>query len=109
MKVNNLQEMIGGWFIGNFDPTLLRTDSFEIAIKRYKKGDYDSEHYHKIATEFTVVVEGEVEMSGNRYWKDDIITILPNESRDFRALTDVITVVVKFPGATNDKYLIDKK
>jgi len=108
MKINKLQDMIGGWFIGNFDPSLFKTNDVEVAVKHYKAGDYDNEHYHKIATEYTVIVKGEVKMSGVEYGEGTILTISPMESTDFLALTDATTVVVKIPGASNDKYIIDK-
>ena len=105
MKTFNLKNMFGGWFIGNFNPSLLKTKDVEVAVKRYGKGDYDSEHYHKIGTEYTVIVKGQVEMSGEKYYDDDIIVVSPTEKTDFRALTDAVTVVVKVPGANDDKYL----
>ena len=97
--------MIGGWFIGHFKPTLLKTDDFEVAVKIYKKDDYEENHYHKIATEYTLIMDGEVIMSGEKYSSGDIVVIKPNECTDFRALTDVKTVVVKTPSVANDKYL----
>jgi quercetin dioxygenase-like cupin family protein len=105
MKKENLRNFIGGWFIGNFEPSLLKTNDVEVAVKHYKPGDYDNKHYHKIGTEYTVIVKGRVEMSGIEYAEGDILTISPNESTDFRALTETTTVVVKIPGASNDKYL----
>jgi quercetin dioxygenase-like cupin family protein len=104
MKVSKLTDMKLGWFIGNFTPTLHATEDVEVAIKEYVPGDYDAWHYHKIATEYTVIVSGRVEMNGNIYEKGDIIVIEPGEGTDFRALTDTITTVVKIPGVTNDKY-----
>lgn len=109
MEKYNLKEMIGGWFIGNFNPSLLKTNDVEVSVKRYKAGDYDSFHYHKIGTEYTVIVEGQVEMSGEIYNKDDILIIRPGDITDFRAITDTVTVVVKIPGANNDKFVVDKK
>ncbi len=105
MTITNLNEFFKGWFVGNFEPTLNTTKDFEVAVKRYKAGDYEEKHHHKIATEITVIVEGEVEMNGVKYVKDDIITIQPNESTDFKCITDVVTVVVKTPSANNDKYI----
>lgn len=105
MNINDLKEFTKGWIVGNFNPTLLNTDNFEVAIKRYKSGDYEEKHHHKIATEITVIVEGEVEMNSVKYSKDDIITINPNESTDFKCVTDVITVVIKTPSVNNDKYI----
>ena len=105
MNVSKLNDFIKGWIVGHFTPTLIDTENFEVAIKRYKIGDYEESHHHKIATEITVIVEGEVEMNGIKYIKDDIITIQPNESTDFKCITDVVTVVIKTPSANNDKYI----
>jgi quercetin dioxygenase-like cupin family protein len=105
MKKHNLDDMVGGWFIGHFEPTVLKTNDFEVAVKIYKKGDYEEEHYHKIATEYTLIMDGEVLMAGSKYKSGDIIHIQPNEATDFKALTDVKTVVVKVPSVKDDKYI----
>lgn len=106
MKIARIDEMIKGWFIGNFEPSLLKTNAVEVALKKYNKGDYEEAHYHKIATEFTVIVSGRVRMNGIEYREGDIIVIEPNDATDFEALEDnTINVVVKIPGANNDKYL----
>jgi hypothetical protein len=105
MKESSLKKMIGGWFIGNFEPSLLKTNDVEVAVKNYKAGDAEEAHYHKIATEYTVIVKGKVKMTDIEYSEGSILTIPPMESTDFLALTDVTTVVVKIPGASNDKYI----
>ena len=105
MIVSKLSDMTKGWFIGNFDPSLFKTNDVEVAVKRYKAGEHEDKHYHKIATEYTVIIEGEVEMNGVHYYKDDIIVMEPGEATDFTAVTDSVNVVVKMPGANNDKYL----
>lgn len=99
--------MVKGWFVGKFTPTVLSTNDVEVAVKRYKKGDYEASHYHKIATEITVIVSGRVRMNNIEYGPDDIIVMEPNESTDFECLEDnTVNVVVKFPGVNNDKYLV---
>ncbi|XRK16268.1 quercetin dioxygenase-like cupin family protein [Elusimicrobium posterum] len=99
--------MVKGWFVGNFKPTLLNTNDAEVAVKRYNKGDYEGRHYHKIATEITVIVSGRVRMNGVEYGADDIIVIEPGESTDFECLEDnTVNTVVKIPGANNDKYVV---
>lgn len=105
MKVAKLVDMVKGWFVGNFEPTLYRTSDVEVAVKHYKAGDYEDKHYHKIATEITVVVSGKVKMNGAEYKSGDIIVLEPCEASDFLAVTDAVTVAVKLPGANNDKYL----
>ncbi len=107
MKTAKLEDMIKGWFVGNFEPTLLRTNDVEVAVKSYKKGDYEEKHYHKIATELTVIVKGRVRMNGIEYKEGDIIVMEPNEATDFECLEDgTQNVVVKIPGANDDKYLL---
>jgi quercetin dioxygenase-like cupin family protein len=107
MKSDRLENMFRGWFVGAFTPTVLHTDACEVAIQHYAKGDYESCHMHKVATEITAVVEGSVRMFDREWNAGDIITIPPGEATDFLALTDAITVVVKYPGALNDKYVMD--
>ena len=106
MKVDKLKDMFRGWVVGNFEPSLWKTNDVEVAVKTYKKGDYEAKHYHKIATEITVISKGRVLMNNELYEEGDIITIEPGEATDFRAINDVITTVIKFPCLTDDKYLV---
>jgi mannose-6-phosphate isomerase-like protein (cupin superfamily) len=107
VKVYNLNEMVKGWFCGNFEPSCLKTDAFECAVKKYKTGDYESNHMHKIATEYTVILEGQVLMNKKLYKENDIIEILPGENTDFFAISNATTVVIKVPCVTGDKYVIN--
>ena len=100
----NLADMFKGWFIGDFEPSLFKTNAVEVGVKKYLAGNYENSHFHKIATEFTVIISGEVEMNGVIFKENDIIKIVPNVVTNFTAITDVITVVVKLPGANDDKY-----
>ena len=106
MKRANLNDMVKGWFVGNFEPSVLKTNDVEVAIKEYKKGDSESSHYHKIATEITVIQKGKVIMFDQEWKTGDIIVVEPNDVTSFAALEDTVTVVVKIPGANNDKYLV---
>ena len=106
MKSDRIENMFKGWFVGNFRPTVLSTEACEVALKEYKAGDKEEAHYHKIATEITLIVSGKVKMN-EKVWSDgDIIRLEPNEITNFEALTDTLTVVVKTPGAQDDKYIV---
>lgn len=107
MKSAKLQDMVGGWFIGDFSPVALKTDSCEVAVKMYKAGDAEPAHYHAIATEVTLILSGRVRMCGREWGEGDIVVLSPKDVTDFEAITDVISVVVKVPGALNDKYMVD--
>ena len=104
MRIFRLHEMVKGWFVGNFQPSVIQTDDFEAAVKEYRAGDIEKKHYHKIAQEVTVVVDGQVSMGGKKFQKGDIIHLAPGETVDFKAITDATTVVIKTPSVTGDKY-----
>ena len=104
MKLKNIADMKLGWFVGDFDPTILKTDNFEVAYKVYKAGDKEVKHLHKIATEVTLIASGLVKMNGIEYSSGQIILLEPGEATDFEAIEDTTTVVVKTPSVMNDKY-----
>lgn len=58
MKKHSLADFKGGWFIGDFIPTLRGISEFEVSVKYYYAGDIEAAHYHKIATEWTVITAG---------------------------------------------------
>lgn len=101
-KLNNFTKW---WFIGNFEPSLFKTDLFEIAIKDYKKWELETSHHHKIATEYTIFNSGKFKMKNNYYQAGDIVEILPWESTDFECLEDWNTTVIKIPCVKWDKYI----
>lgn len=105
MQIFNLDSMIKGWFVGDFEPCAWKSKDFEVAVKYYKKGEYEAKHYHKIATEITLIVQGRVKMGGVEFRQGQIVLLEPRTSADFIALTDAITAVVKVPSVKNDKFL----
>jgi hypothetical protein len=105
MEIFNLENMTKGWFVGDFEPTVLKTNDVEVSVKKYKKGDTEAEHFHKIATEITTVVYGKIKMCDKVFSSNDIIKLEPGEATAFEAIEDSLTVVVKYPGASNDKYI----
>jgi len=104
IKRYQLDQFTKGWFVGNFNPTILPTDAVEVAVKHYHAGQVETPHYHKVATELTLIVSGRVRMSGEEVGPGEIIRIEPGQATDFVPLTDVTTVVVKMPCVAGDKY-----
>lgn len=106
MNSYKLDDMVKGWFVGDFTPVALPSKNFEVSIKKYSAGDVEPLHVHKIATELTAIVSGRVVMCGKQWSDGDIIVLEPGDSTSFEAITDVVTVVVKTPSVLNDKYLL---
>ena len=86
MEIKNLEEMIGGWFIGNFEPNVLRTDDVEVGVKHYPAGDIDPPHFHKLSTEITVVISGRVLINGQEFGPGKIIRLNPGEVSELKNL-----------------------
>lgn len=105
MKTAQLKDFTKGWFVGNFTPSLIQTEDVEIAVKTYQAEDHEASHYHKIGTEITVVISGEITMNQVKYQAGDIVVTEPGEWSEFHCLADATLVVVKYPGASNDKYI----
>lgn len=108
MTEAKLDSFLKGWFIGGFSPSLVDTHDFEVAVKRYKAGDHEERHYHKMAQEVTVFVSGKARMAGKEYGAGDIVLIEAGESTDFTALTDCVCTVVKMPSVKGDKYITEQ-
>jgi hypothetical protein len=101
-----LDQMVRGWFVGDFEPTAYRSSDVEVAIKHYNAGDAEERHVHKIATELTAVVSGSVRMDGRELHAGEILELAPGEPCDFLALTDAVVVAIKLPAVAGDKYLV---
>lgn len=107
MKHAKLAEMVNGWFVGGFVPTAHATEACEVAVKTYPAGATEAAHFHKIATEVTLVLSGRIRMAGREWSAGDVVVLEPGEFSSFEALTDAVNVVVKVPGALGDKYLVE--
>ena len=103
----NIRDFIGGWFVGDFIPTIHSTKDFEIGIKSYKKGDTEPTHKHNVVTEISIVINGKVKMK--EVMNEGDICVLRQEFCPFEALEDSVMVVVKIPSIPDDKEFKDKQ
>ena len=109
MRKYSLDSMKKGWFVGNFNRAVHKTEAFEVAVKVEKAGEHVDRHLHNIAAEITVVVKGRICVNGKEFRGGDIIVISPKEDADYKVLEDAITVIVKIPSVRNDKIYVKGK
>jgi quercetin dioxygenase-like cupin family protein len=109
MEIYKVEDFFKGWVVGDFSPSLHRNSDFEMAVKFFQKGDTEAAHMQLIATEITVVIEGEIRLGGSTFTRGNIISIPPNEVAAFESITDSSLVCIKFPSIPNDKVVIDEK
>lgn len=104
MKKHELKDFWRGWIIGNFEPSILKTDVFEVAVLTHKKDEVWAKHYHKLGTEYNVLLEGKMRICGEEINKGEIFILEPNEVADPVFLEDCTVLCIKTPSVPGDKY-----
>ena len=102
MKVDRIENMKGGWFVGNFEPSAYKTSDFEVSYKLHPAGEKWDYHYHTEVTEINYLIKGEMTLQNKLLTSGDIFTLYPFEIADPTFHTDCEIVCVKTPSA-NDK------
>lgn len=104
MKKYKLSEFHRGWFIGNFEPSVLKVKDYEVGLLVHKKGEVWPTHYHKIGTEYNVLVSGKMNVCGEEINPGEIFVILPGEIASPTFYEDCLILCVKTPSLPGDKY-----
>lgn len=108
MIIDNIKNMVRGWFIGNFEPSVYKTSQFEVGILFHPKGERWPKHYHKEAIEINVLISGKMIIKNELLLPGNIFVIEKNEIADPEFLEDCTIVCVKTPSVPGDKYEVEK-
>ena len=106
MELSRIDDYKLGWFVGNFEPTILASSEFEIGVKFFHKGDTEPFQFQKSSVELTVIVSGFVRIGNLNLSQGDILKIEPGEIANFEALSDGALVCVKSPSNPADKVVV---
>ena len=104
MNIFDVNNFKGGWFIGNFSPSVFRTSDFEIAYKTHAKDEEWPTHYHAQAEEINYLISGNMSINNIELVAPIIFVIDKNEIAKPVFKTDVSLIVVKIPSVINDKF-----
>jgi|LauGreDrversion4_2_1035121.scaffolds.fasta_scaffold617702_2 quercetin dioxygenase-like cupin family protein len=107
MIVSKINNFIRGWFIGNFEPSLFKTDNFEVGYLTHKKGEKWPKHYHKESVEINYLIKGKMLIQNKELNSGDLFMFEKGEVADPIFLQDCELIVVKVPSIPNDKYLVE--
>lgn len=107
MKIYNIKDMKGGWFVGDFSPSVFKNPFFEVAHHTHEAGYVTPRHTHKIAQELTYILRGKMNVSGNILDAGSIFLYEPNDVADVVVIEDVDLIVVKWPSVPSDKYVLE--
>lgn len=106
-KYHRLPDFTRGWFIGDFEPAIMRTKDFEISIISHVENEVSQQHLHTSSTEINVVVSGSLRVNGRVLNQGDIFVYEPYEVSDVQFLANSTLCVVRVPSAPNDKVLVE--
>ena len=106
MQVGKLSDMHRGWFIGHFEPSLLKTNDFEVGVLTHPKGEVWPTHYHVEATEYNVLIKGSMRLGDVELNAGDTFIIEPYETVSPLFHEDCTIVCVKCPSVPGDKYVV---
>ena len=106
MRRAKLSEMKGGWWIGEFEPSILKTGIFEVAVKEHKQYELWPPHIQKEATEYNLLISGHLQDRGQHFTSGDIWVIEPGETSMPAFFEDCVVVCVKVPSLPEDKVLV---
>jgi hypothetical protein len=110
MKKYHIDQFFKGWFVGNFEPAILK-ENFEVGVITHTKGEFHQDHFHKEATEINLVLFGSVKINGEIFNENEIFVLSPYEVSQAEFITDVKILVVRDKSNPQDKYpftVIDK-
>ena len=103
MKTDHISNFTRGWFIGNFEPSILQTEDFEVAIITHKQDEEIPKHFHPVATEYNVMLSGRMWVNGRNLTKGDMFSFEPDEICNVQVLEDSEVLCVKVPSIQGDK------
>jgi hypothetical protein len=104
MKIDRLENMKAGWFVGNFSPTSYKAD-FEVCYRIHPKGEVWASHYHTEVVEINLLIRGEMILQGKKLVSGDIFVLEPFEVADPVFIEDCEIVCVKSK-SINDKVIV---
>jgi quercetin dioxygenase-like cupin family protein len=106
MKVTRIEDYKGGWFIGNFKPSVFKTKDFEVCVKHHTKGEKWETHYHKVGIEINYLIKGKMKIQEVELNEGDVFVLYPYEVADPEFLEDCMVLIIKTPSVPDDKFII---
>ena len=94
-----------GWFIGNFDQAVYKTDQFEICYQQNPRSQTPT-HTHKEITEITLLISGRQLCNGEIFEAGDICILEPGDISQIEYLEETSVVTIKTPSIPTDKFLL---
>lgn len=109
MIIDKIQKYTRGWIVGDFEPSVHKTESFEVGVVSHKKDEVWPAHYHKKSREINVLISGKMKIHDRDIFEGDIFILEPWEIADPVFLEDCKVLVIRTASVKGDKYELVQK
>jgi quercetin dioxygenase-like cupin family protein len=106
MEIHKIDNFKGGWFVGDFEPSVYKNKNFEAGYKIHQKGEEWPAHYHKDSLEINYLIRGKMVIQGTEINSGDIFIIHPGEIADPVFLEECEVFIIKTPSLPGDKFIV---
>jgi dTDP-glucose pyrophosphorylase len=107
IEIYELENYINGWFIGNFEPSILKNSGVELAVMNKKKGiGIHDFHYHEHCIEINVLIKGTMKCNNKIIKENQIFVFNPCVPSVYEYLEDCTFVVFKNKPSNTDKVIM---
>ena len=106
ISIFKLEDMFRGWFIGNFEPSVSKQETFEVGYLLHKKGEIWDTHYHNNIKEINLLVSGKMIVNDITINKNEIFIIDSKTIASPIFLEDCYIICIKIPSFKGDKIII---
>ena len=108
MKLFDPKDYQGGWFIGDFEPSIWRTSAYEVGYKHHTAGEPWPTHYHEHMDELTFLLSGTMIRQGQTMTGPVIFELSRGEIADPVFVTDCTIFIIKAPSVPGDKVVVNQ-
>lgn len=102
----DLSRFVRGWFLGDFQPSIFRTKDIEIGVLTHKHDENWPFHYHAVATEYNILLDGHMILNNIPLHKGNHFVLRPCELACPKFLSDCTILCIKIPSVIGDKYVV---
>jgi hypothetical protein len=107
VEVYKLDNYKRGWFVGDFEPSLLKNTGIELAVMNMKKSKGINDfHYHEKCIEINVLIKGQMKINNKIINENEIFIFNPFVPSIYEYLEDCTFVVFKNKSSNNDKIIM---
>ena len=107
VEIFQLENFVKGWFIGDFEPSILKNSGVELAVMHKTKGDVVNDfHYHENCIEINVLIKGKLNINNKLIQENEIFVFNKYVPSIYEFLEDCTFVVFKNKPSNSDKVIM---